>query len=291
MFDFVKASRAWAKAAEQIRASLIPPTARLFEGPLWHEAFKELAKAAERLESMLLQLGWPPPGHLPIRLLDEITRDYQTGKLSPEEVEELFVEFYDANQLQQIVATWRQNAHFPHRVKILEQAVAAHAEGRYELSIPAILPQIEGVIAELFGHAGRMSLKAFKQYLSAAFSDSSRFDRVSAAFILRILLEDFTWGDSIPRLSRHAVLHGADTEYASAANSLRVILFFDELQGSVRYVATRGGERFHLAICPRIRRAAKRRVFHSQNDAEEAGLLPCRTCLRHLPHPSQAWPA
>jgi hypothetical protein len=269
------------RAAAQLR-SIIHPTLPVFALPDWRGIFENLERKADCLERMLLVLGWPPPGHLPATLLDEITDEFHAENLTPSDVEELFVHFYTADLLRELTTEWRLNGHFPHRIRILEAAVAAHVEGRFELSVPAMLPQIEGVIADFFGHIGRMNNAALQQYLVAAFSKDSHFDRVSAAFILNVILESFFWGAKIPRLSRHAILHGADTRYATAINSLQVILAFDELQRSISYVASVAGTRFHLATCLSMRRAKSRRIFRNLDEARRAALLPCQRCLRHL---------
>jgi len=269
---FVRSLRA---TVEQLRP-IIPPILPVL--PDWRGILEKM----ERMERMLLLLGWPPPGHLPVLLIDEITEEFHAGNLTPSDVEDLFVHFYNADLLRELTVEWKRNGHFPHRIHILEAAVGAHVEGKYALSVPTMLPQLEGVIADLFGHIGWMNNAAFQQYLATAFNTGSHFDRVSAAFILNVILERFFWGAKIPRLSRHAILHGADTQYATAANSLQVILAFNELQLSISYVASADGTRFHLAACPSIRKVKSRRIFHSFDETRSASLLPCQRCLKHL---------
>jgi hypothetical protein len=273
--------RSLCAAGERLQ-SLIPRTPPLVSIPDFVEIFRNFEQKMERLERMLLELGWPPPGHLPATLLDEITDEFHAGNLTPTDVEELFVHFYDAALLRELINGWKRSGHFPNRIHILQAAVGAHVEGRFELSVPAILPQLEGVIADLFGHTGWMNLAAFHQYLVTAFGKDSHFDRVSAAFMMNVILESFFWGAKIPRLSRHAILHGADTGYATSVKSLQVILAFDELQRSISYVASVDGTRYHLAVCPSIRKVKSRQVFHTLDETRNASLLPCRRCLKHL---------
>lgn len=268
--------------AERFR-SLIPRIPPSLSIPDFQGIFKDLEGKMERLEQMLLALGWPPPGHLPATLLDQITEEFHAGNLASTDIEDLFVHFYDADLLRELTAEWKRNGHFPHRIHILDAAVGAHVAGQFELSVPAMLPQLEGVIAELFGHTGRMKGPAFQQYLVTAFSKGSHFDRVSAAFIINVILESFFWGAKIPRLSRHAILHGADTRYATAVNSLQIILAFDELQRSISYVASVDGTRYHLTVCPSMRNVKARRIFHTLDEARDASLQACRRCLKHLP--------
>ena len=44
---------------------------------------------------MLLDIGWLPPWHLPMRMLDEVVDSYHAGSLSREEVVETVLESYD----------------------------------------------------------------------------------------------------------------------------------------------------------------------------------------------------
>ena len=183
---------------------------------------------------MLFQLKWTPPGHLSAILLDEISLSFEKGKITDQDVDEIFVHFYNKDRLQKIIDTWSEQKFIQPRIKILREVVIAHIEGRYELSIPALLPQIEGIIADINHHAGRMNFPTIKEYVEAMFVRDSRFDRIGKTFFLSILYESFEWQDPIPFLSRNAILHGADTNYASAANSLRLILMFDLLQDSTK---------------------------------------------------------
>lgn len=268
--------------ALQRHSEILTQSAITFESPFF-SVLDILERKGSKLERMLLQLKWPPPGLLPATLLDRLSLGFEEGLLTVEDVENVFVRFYNHDRLQEMLHIWSEHGHFPHRMRILKEVVAVHTEGRFELSIPALLPQIEGVIAEIFGHSGHMQGKNFKDYLELAFAEDSRFNRIGKVFFLGTLLENFGWRNPIPFFSRHAVLHGADTNYASASNSLRLILVFDQLQDSIRYVASHKGQCFHVAICPTLQKSTGRRVYRDRSSASEVGLRPCTRCLSHLP--------
>lgn len=198
------------------------------------EMLEILERKGNRLEKMLFQLKWTPPGHLPAILLDKISLSFEKGQITAQDVDEIFVHFYNKDRLREIVNTWSEQQFIQPRIKILKEVVTAHTEGRFELSIPSILPQIEGIIADINEHAGRMKFTNIEKYVEAMFARDSRFDRIGKTFFLSILYEKFEWQDPIPFLSRNAILHGADTNYASASNSLRLILMFDLLQDSTK---------------------------------------------------------
>jgi hypothetical protein len=193
-----------------------------------------LKEKGDRLDKMLFELKWPPPGHLSAVLLDKISLSFERGKITAQEVDAILVHFYNKDKLHSMLDSWSEQVFIRPRIKILKEVVTAHIEGRFELSIPALLPQIEGIIADIKEHAGRMNFKDVKKYAEALFSGNTRFNQVGKVFFISILYENFEWQDPIPFFSRNAILHGADTNYASAANSLRLILIFDQLQSSVK---------------------------------------------------------
>jgi hypothetical protein len=238
----------------------------------------------DRLERMLLSIEWPPPSELPAHLLKEVTAAYENEQISADQVEALLVRSYDEDLLNELLARWERNGHLTHRLHILREAIRAHVEGRYVLSVPTLIPQIEGVIAEVFAHRGKITSQHVMRYVNVAFGSGSHFDRAGAEFFLRVLLGSFQWGDPIPRFSRHAIVHGADVNYATAANSLRAILILDQLQKSVGYVRSASGRSFHLVTCRTLKGKNNklRRSYSTPCQAESDGLEPCRHCLPHL---------
>lgn len=197
--------------------------------------FEFLDKNGNRLEKVLYKLKWPPPGFLPAILLDKLSLGLEIGQLADQEFDEIFVLFYNKERLQVILKAWSERDHLSHRMKILTEAISAHIEGRFELSIPALLPQVEGIIADIKRHTGRMNQKNIVGYIDSILVDNSRFNRIGKTFLVTTLVENFEWQQGpIPFFSRHAILHGADTNYASATNSLRLILIINQLQEAIQ---------------------------------------------------------
>jgi len=197
---------------------------------------KLLELRGNKLEKMLFDLKWPPPGNLPAILLDKISNGYEKGIISAQDVDKIFLNFYNKEKLEKLVGLWSEQDFIHHRIKIISEAVNAHIEGKYELSIPTLLPQLEGIIADIYQHTGRMTFKNITDYVETIFERDSRFDRVSKTFFQSIILEEFEWQGPVPFFSRNAILHGADINYATPANSLRLILMLDLLQSSVQYL-------------------------------------------------------
>jgi hypothetical protein len=53
-----------------------------------------------------VQLKWPPPWHMPARVIDRIAVAYQAGKLTPEETARIFSSFYTPEQIREFGQRW-----------------------------------------------------------------------------------------------------------------------------------------------------------------------------------------
>ncbi|MBW7884652.1 MAG: hypothetical protein H3C34_18840 [Caldilineaceae bacterium] len=184
----------------------------------------------DRLEAMLTRLAWPLPGHLGARWLDSIADSFLAGVITDEDVAEIFFDRYRIHGLQDLRREWEQDPLIAPRLPILLDALTAHEEGRYTLSVPVILAQLEGIVAAAREHEGRFTIKTLIKYLELIRTQGSRFQRITAKYVVEILWCDFYHGAEVPELSRHAILHGADVEYGTASNSLRTILYFDNIR-------------------------------------------------------------
>src|SRR5262249_7437736 len=112
----------------------------------------ELDLAGPVIGPIFLAAGfWVTPS-TPLWLLFEIKRLHEVGELSPETLQRLIVETYrhdDYALLQAIVRDWEDNPLFVSRREILLDALDAHIHGKYTLTIPALLAQIESIACEI----------------------------------------------------------------------------------------------------------------------------------------------
>ncbi len=115
----------------------------------------------------------------------------------------------------------------PMRARLIREAFAAHRDGKYSLSIPALFAQADGICFDMTGYqiftgngisrfAKRIDPKAIERaYLepllrSVPITESSRHRR-----------------EKIPQLNRHAVMHGESTDFATEENGLKAISFIN----------------------------------------------------------------
>lgn len=184
----------------------------------------------DRFEEMLTRLGWPLPGHLGSKWLDDVAQLFLTGKATQDQVEGAILQNYRVHGLEDIRRTWQADILIVSRLPILLDALKAHEEGRYNLSVPVVLAQLEGMVAEARKHEGHFTRKTLLAYLEPIATHGGRFERIAARLVAETLWAEFSHGAVPPPLSRHAILHGADTGYGTAANSLRAILYFDTIR-------------------------------------------------------------
>ncbi|VVB54290.1 Uncharacterised protein [uncultured archaeon] len=257
------------------------------------EVASRLQRTVERVQKYRLVcalLGWPPRGDVtPKEILPVVAAsDAQDFEQAYQRVETLFFSRFDTEGVLRLFACWERNPWLQARLPILRQVVEAHTGGLYYLTVPAILPQLEGLLADAFGHQGRLHEKDLLGYLERLFDGTEElaFDDAVRAFYATTVLGKFTHGTPLPRaLSRHAVLHGADTEYGTLAYSLKALLLFDLVQDRFGVASYAGGRCYHLPTCPvfqreRRTRRADRLVIHWLAElARKDGKRPCKRCL------------
>lgn len=194
------------------------------------QAMVILAARHDRFEDMLTRLGWPLPGHLGSKWLDDVAQLYLNGRATQDQVEDAILRSYRAHGLNDIRQSWQSDVLIAARLPILLDALKAHEEERYNLSVPVVLAQFEGMVAEARRHEGRFNRKNLVDYLEPITTSGNRFQRIAARVVVETLWAEFSHGAHSPPLSRHAILHGADIGYGTAANSLRAILYFDTIR-------------------------------------------------------------
>lgn len=247
------------------------------------EAISRVGEVADAFGAMMVELGWPPVGDLTPRHMQEVVESYQKNGLEAirTEVDAFMLEFYDEQVLRKKLAEWESKEWFAHRLPILRDAVEAHLGGKYWLSVPAILPQIEGIIVDGYGFHGRMKQRAWEDRFNRLFSNPNGLEKGIKEYVLvKVLLVGFDHGSPVGSpLSRHAILHGGDTEYGTQMNSLKAILLFDFLQRSFRWASLPGDNRYHRIGCEVILASdVERTVYCHRSEALAAELEPCELC-------------
>jgi hypothetical protein len=124
---------------------------------------------------------------------------------------------------------------FPDRETIVRDAFEAHRQAKYTLSIPTLLPQIDGIGRETLGMSTN---QFFRQWARQEAIEAKLAPQVGAGssllkqIVKKSSMEETTRDRNnlqekdpwFGPLNRHGVIHGVDTDYPSEANSLRCVL-------------------------------------------------------------------
>ena len=149
-------------------------------------------------------------------------------------------------QLDEIFERCRNNSLFKSRMKLIEEALIAHREGLYILSVTGLLVHLEGIAADyvkkhkllpqLGGKTREIILTALND-TPYSLLDIRTYAGVSAliAYVEDSMFASVNFdkdhvrlrGEN--RLMGHAVRHGRQVAFGSRMNSLRLILFIDAM--------------------------------------------------------------
>jgi hypothetical protein len=96
------------------------------------------------------------------------------------------------------------------------------------LSVPALLPFVDGLSAEILGSHSKNAVAKFAENRRA--NDPEIWVQGFCDFMAQVFYKGYRFGqDSAPYLNRHAILHGRVFDYPSVLNSTRVFLLLDAL--------------------------------------------------------------
>ncbi len=116
---------------------------------------------------------------------------------------------------------------FPKRAHLIASAFAAHRAGSYELSIPVLLAQTDGMCKDALD-AGLFA-KANGRPATADFVDRLEVDSFRTALLapltepLPIAASARDRGEGFDELNRHQVMHGEDVAYGTRINGLKTV--------------------------------------------------------------------
>lgn len=248
------------------------------------DEIKQKSEDARGILHIIAEAGWPPPLALDLADLSLIEMLHQELDRNQfvNALEGILLTRYNHEGVDQFAASWSKIAWLQPRMHILKAGIKAHERGEYALSIPALLAQIEGIVATGYGHKGHLSQRRYIAYLDRLLTadwdvmgDMALTNRV----MIECLLADFGHNQVIPSLSRHAILHGADVSYPTEANSLKAILLLDRVVDSFRVIAAVGDPSYHIPGCPALlENQSARSSFFSEEVARAQGLVPCARC-------------
>jgi hypothetical protein len=192
----------------------------------------DLSTLSQQFETAMMDLQWPAPMiDIDFALMQDIITLYNNlpRQEADTRVGHILSRIYDADCLHERLNSWKRYEWIGPRMHILAMAIGAHIEGKYELSVPVLVAQIEGILLEGSRYGGWIKPnREVANIKEACDNDGSFVGRLAKNFFVTAFFQQFTIGQPVvPNLSRHAILHGVDTDYPTPENSLKLILLLD----------------------------------------------------------------
>ena len=219
-------------------------TTRFFEQLDIFRFIREHAAEEEAAIEAFQDAGWPIAPSMPRALIRRVVELHQQGRVRY--ASQSILGYYRRKEcacLAETVEHWRDHPLFASRMSIIEDALWAHRQRRYTLSVPALMAQIEGVMSEYVVVNGLpVKLGKISQVYEAVVGDPMDRDVATWAIAETLLYQLRTntylptpfedeLARSIPRrhCTRHTVLHGIMPGYDRESHSLRAFLLLDAL--------------------------------------------------------------
>lgn len=202
------------------------------------ERFKKLE---EETRAALKDTGWiicPSLMQIPVNDLSFSVKRYSQGDKG-RSITKTIKDFYGLNSNWEILETtvngWKTHKLFTkQRMRIIYDALEAHKEKKFTLSIPSLLPQIEGIITEYIknkpGEKIPMS-KSLKKAQKAIGLQGETFGTDTFLYFMeeQLYVDTDTLGKKRNRknLNRHGILHGKYPGYPDCTRSLKCFMILD----------------------------------------------------------------
>lgn len=188
--------------------------------------------------------GWPVAPSMPLDLRKRIVSMHKQDKTRY--VSNVVMGYYRKNShenLRSAVDSWEKNPLFTTRMHIIRDALDAHCNGKFTLSIPATVPQIEGVLND-YVRVNNLPARLGKitEVYEAVIGDPNDYPLSSWVIVSTLLHQlqtnTYTYTDFKSELAksiqgrnttRHTVLHGIVTNYNRPIHSLKAFLLLDAL--------------------------------------------------------------
>jgi len=211
------------------------------------DMFQSLRERLELDEGMVKAFNsadWPIAPSMPPALRQRVVELYNRGEKA--HISQVILGYYRGahhKYLIQAVNDWHKNRLFEPRMHILADALSAHCEGRYTLSVPALMAQIDGLLIDyVFVNGLAAQFGKIKEVYEAAIGDPLEYDLATYIFVntLKYQLQTNTYAfvpfeaelqksDQRRKTNRHTVLHGVTSSYDRPIHSLRAFLLLDSI--------------------------------------------------------------
>lgn len=209
-----------ATQAEKLRKVLEGIISPAFEE--LQRSFKDLPPRTQEALIILGKHGWYLDLEMPFSSLWKLQEALEEGNV--QEAENALVEYFEErlNEIEISIA-----GRFPNRERLIRAAFSAHRRQEYDLSIPVLLSQTDGICKEVVNEY--FFIKQNSKPRTALYVEQIAADTYRAALLsplarsLPIVASENERGADFSELNRHMVLHGESLDYGTKKNGLKAI--------------------------------------------------------------------
>lgn len=184
--------------------------------------FERLAPRTAKALKTLAANGWYYDNEIEFSELWIIEEAFEYGEV--EEADRALTEFFES-RLDCIEE--ELTAKFPDRAGCISAAFKAHRNGDYELSIPVLLAQTDGICYELTGHYfftkrdGRPMIALYFREIRSGMFISALISPLAENFPITASKHERSEG--FRHLNRHTIMHGENSGYGNRINSCKAV--------------------------------------------------------------------
>lgn len=209
---------------ESIIESLQP--AALLATEAWAERARAASERQRAYDEALREMGWLMPPSADMDFFWEVGRLAYEGKRLA--VRREMTAAARSRDFGRVVNGWMELEPFRRRRSILRDALQDHRRRRYRVSIPVLLPQIEGIAIDAFD-PGSKDTSPTRAVRSAALDQLLGPALVEAITALWKHQHFDQVGPDDRQLNRQLILHGRSVGYAREIHSARLLFTLDLL--------------------------------------------------------------
>ena len=202
------------------------------------EAMRYNDEREREAQQALYEMGWWMPHSATMDLVGQVWRLALAGDATG--VRQTMNEASHSREfVRQVKNGWMRHSVFAERRRFILDGLADHQRGRYRVSIPTLLPHLEGIAVAAFA-PGKKDAKMKSIIREAAPTyDQVMGDAIVSAVTMLWDSEGFDGPPGGRALNRHRILHGRSTGFGSEANSTRLLYTFDLLASLVEQAERR----------------------------------------------------
>lgn len=188
-----------------------------------------------------------PTSTFPIECTLEILTDGLEEGLTKDEI--FLNKLMISCRIEETLNSWKEkkNSNVRKRIHILNEAITAHLERKYYLSVSTLIPQIEGLLEDAVKEAEikDVNLDSLKEGCIKNAADKlvikwqeqnknmqnfARLLNKNFPEVIAYLYQEYdSQRDKENHLNRHGICHGSQTNFGTATSSLRLILIIDRI--------------------------------------------------------------